>query len=149
MQLWCCCADGKQLILYGGEGHEMIDGGENQPPYVYTFDVASLTWHRRPTFCSLPEHSPGVRSLHLSTVRASHAHGCLLSKWSHKLPLPAIALRCVPHNALTHAHSCLQCAQMHMHMCLTARTAASAGSHGLANQCNCCLRVSSQQQCKP
>ncbi|KAL0042233.1 hypothetical protein WJX77_006779 [Trebouxia sp. C0004] len=60
---------GRQLILYGGEGHEMIDAADNQAPNVYTLDVTSLTWHRRSTTCISLEDSPGVRSLHLSTVR--------------------------------------------------------------------------------
>ncbi|KAA6422356.1 MAG: hypothetical protein FRX49_07826 [Trebouxia sp. A1-2] len=60
---------GRQLILYGGEGHEMIDGADNQAPNVYTLDVSSLTWHRRSTSCTSLEDSPGVRSLHIATVR--------------------------------------------------------------------------------
>jgi len=68
MQAPCWCAGGRQLILYGGEGHEMIDGAHNQAPNVYTLDVSSLTWHRRSTSCTSLEHSPGVRSLHIATV---------------------------------------------------------------------------------
>lgn len=64
----CANAGGKQIILYGGEGHELIDGAEGQPPNVYTLDVASLTWHQRSTSCSTPDGSPGVRSLHMATV---------------------------------------------------------------------------------
>lgn len=63
-----CLAGGKQVILYGGEGHELIDGAGGQPPNVYTLDVASLTWHRRSTTCGTPHGSPGVRSLHIATV---------------------------------------------------------------------------------
>ena len=62
------CAGGRQLVLYGGEGHEMIDGADNQAPNVYTLDVSSLTWHRRSTSCTSLEDSPGVRSLHIATV---------------------------------------------------------------------------------
>lgn len=61
-------AGGKQVILYGGEGHEMIDGAGGQPPNVYTFDIASLTWHKNSTTCITPDGSPGVRSLHIATV---------------------------------------------------------------------------------
>ena len=67
------CAGGRQLILYGGEGHEMIDGADNQAPNVYTLGVSSLTWHRRSTSCASLEDSPGVRSLHIATV----SHVCV------------------------------------------------------------------------
>ncbi|KAL3163403.1 hypothetical protein ABBQ32_009785 [Trebouxia sp. C0010 RCD-2024] len=66
---------GKQVILYGGEGHELIDGAGGQPPNVYTLDVASLTWHRRSTTCDTPDGSPGVRSLHIATVRENPQTG--------------------------------------------------------------------------
>lgn len=59
---------GKQVILYGGEGHEMIDGAGGQPPNVYTLDIGNLTWHRRSTSCVGADGSPGVRSLHIVTV---------------------------------------------------------------------------------
>ena len=62
------CAGGKQLIVYGGEGHEIIDGADNQAPNVYILDVGSLTWHRRSTNCISADYSPGVRSLHIATV---------------------------------------------------------------------------------
>lgn len=61
-------AGGRQVVLYGGEGHEMIDGAGGQPPNVYTFDIASLTWHKNSTTCTTPDGSPGVRSLHIATV---------------------------------------------------------------------------------
>lgn len=73
--VWVLCATkvllntgGKQIILYGGEGHEMIDGAGGQPPNVYTMDIASLTWHKRSTTCTTVDESPGVRSLHIVTV---------------------------------------------------------------------------------
>ena len=61
-------AGGKQVVLYGGEGHEMIDGAGGQPPNVYTLNIGSLAWHRRSTTCTTPNGSPGVRSLHIVTV---------------------------------------------------------------------------------
>jgi hypothetical protein len=67
LSTWGACAGGKKVIVFGGEGYNLDDGGS--PPCVYILDVDTLTWHRKATYAEAPEHSPGARSLHVTTVR--------------------------------------------------------------------------------
>ena len=60
--------DGKKVVVFGGEGYMLDDSGDGPAPCVYILDIDSLTWHRRNTHAPTPEHSPGVRSLHVTTV---------------------------------------------------------------------------------
>lgn len=59
------------MVLYGGEGHELIDGTPLQGPAIYLLDVNSLTWRRQETKCTSVQDSPGVRSLHIAAVSIS------------------------------------------------------------------------------
>lgn len=72
-------------MLYGGEGHELIDGTSTQGPAVYLLHISSLTWRRQETHSSSPGHSPGVRSLHIATVQclaeSSSIHAWRLITW--------------------------------------------------------------------
>jgi hypothetical protein len=79
-------AGGRKIVLYGGEGYMLDDAGEGPAPCVYVLDVDSLTWHKQVTHAPVESHSPGVRSLHVTTVRVSSslptqpAHPCLLRR---------------------------------------------------------------------
>ena len=57
------------MILYGGEGYMLDDTGEGPSPCVYVLDVNSLTWRKHVTHALVEAHSPGARSLHVTTVR--------------------------------------------------------------------------------
>lgn len=56
-------------MIFGGEGYRLDDAGEGPSPCVYILDVDSLTWHRCITHSPVEAHSPGARSLHVTTVR--------------------------------------------------------------------------------
>ena len=63
-------------MLYGGEGYMLDDAGEGPAPCVYVLDADSLTWHKMITHAPVEAHSPGVRSLHVTTVRSAAGMTC-------------------------------------------------------------------------
>lgn len=60
--------------MFGGEGYRLDDAGEGPSPCVYILDVDNLTWQRCITHSPVEEHSPGTRSLHVTTVRPCIPH---------------------------------------------------------------------------
>ncbi|CAL8467742.1 g7280 [Coccomyxa elongata] len=67
--------DGRKVVVFGGEGYRLDDAGEGPSPCVYILDVDNLTWQRCNTHSPVEEHSPGTRSLHVTTVRRSPVTG--------------------------------------------------------------------------
>lgn len=65
----CWRADGRKVVIFGGEGYRLDDAGEGPSPCVYILDVDTLTWQRCFTHTPVEAHSPGARSLHVTTVR--------------------------------------------------------------------------------
>lgn len=64
-------------MVFGGEGYRLDDAGEGPSPCVYILDVDNLTWQRCITHSPVEEHSPGTRSLHVTTVRPRNLQICV------------------------------------------------------------------------
>ncbi|KAK9817255.1 hypothetical protein WJX72_011927 [[Myrmecia] bisecta] len=66
---------GRSLVVYAGEGEAINDSTDTHAPAVYLLDVGALHWTRKATLSQTPAENPGLRSLHMSSLRTNPDNG--------------------------------------------------------------------------